>query len=216
MRVVESTINISIKYIQEQYHQPCCHHINGANLIVVDLVVAKFEFLAGYDLMRMDICNRMWYNCDTIDQITIGGDVDNEFNGVAVIIDVSIKVPTLISFSDTLTIIHDVYVSGLDSDKLSEYKYGNDNNHGTAIIIKSWYKIGADTFTFRLFLAGIYFILLMDRLPINMILVEFDAVIVSINELVSIVAVHSSIVAVSPDTQIICHVCVVFVLLLFL
>ena len=215
MHATESAIHISIKYIQEQYNQPCCHHIIGGNLIVVDAVIAKIEFLAvidiSDDLMRLYICKRMWYNGDTIDQIRIGFDVDNVFNGITVTIDIPIKIPTLILLLDTLTIIHDV---GSDSDKLSKYKYGHDNNHGTTIIIKSWYKIGADTFILGLFLAGIYFILAMDRLLINMIVIEFDAVIVSINQLVLILGVYSSIVAVHRDTQIICHVCVVFFYLL--
>ena len=53
--------------------------------------------------MTSNICNRMLFNCDTINQITIWVGVFHICNGMTVAVDISIKTAILIAFLNTLT-----------------------------------------------------------------------------------------------------------------
>ena len=150
----------------------------------------------------------MWYDRDTIDQITI--QVNDIFNGMALIIDVLIKMSVLIACLDILINRFDEIASNLD--QTSEYECGYDNNMDTITITNGWYKIGNVTPIVRSFLTTIHFtIKVIDVLPIKLILfLEFDVIIVAVNPLISILTSQSSITVIDCDTPIIHNVCVAF------
>lgn len=175
----------------------------------------------GYNLKTIDICNTMGYNCYAIGQITRRVDVNNVFHGIigmAVVIDISIKISILISFLNALTIISDRI--GLNLDIPSEYKCGYesyDNNSDHDTIINSWYKIRHTTLIVGLFVA-VCFLLIMQVLlvQINTIVShEIDAISIVMIQLVIILAIQTLIGVVYYDSPMICNVCYVYLLSFF-
>lgn len=147
----------------------------------------------------------MWYNYDTINQIAIQVDANDIFNGMTPIIDISIATSVSISLTNRFDGIK------LKLGKVSEYECGYVNNVNTITTTNTWYKIHIVTFTVKLFLTTIYFIRQsMDMLMNIIISIEFDVIVVVVNQLVLILAIQASIAAVDSNKQIICNVCAVF------
>ena len=164
--------------------------------------------------MERNTCNGMWHDCETTNQITI--QVNDIFNGMTFIAVISITMPVLIACLDILINIFDRIDSNLD--KLSEYQCGYYYDIDTITITNTWYKIRDAVLIVTLFLSSIYFtIKTIDGLPINITLfIEFDVIIVVLIQLMSILAVQSSIGAVDCDTQVIYNVCCVYFITFFI
>lgn len=162
-----------------------------------------------YDLIRNNICNRMGYNGDAMDEIILG-DV-SIFSEMTVIIDMSITISTFISFLNTLTNVFDE--TYLTLDKLNEYECEYNNNTDTSTTTNTFHKIGGATH-----IVGLLRDTVMDGLQINTIASnEFDVIIITMNQLILILAVQSSIFAVYCDSPMImiCKVCGVFIIFFY-
>lgn len=186
----------------------------GCNLEII-YPSTSIEFLIVIniccDVMRIDMCNRMWHNGDAIDQFSAGVAVVGMFNGIMVKIVSLIKISKLLLLLNTLTTIFNTNQSYLNKSSVFEYKYYN-NSH-TTIIMKASCKISGTSLILGLFLGAIYFIIqAMDtiRAIVSHELIEFGIIMIIMIHLAIILAVQSPISAVDVDPQTICNVCDVF------
>ena len=120
----------------------------------------KFIIIIGCDLgpfdltaMRINIYDRIRYS---MDQIKVGVDVCNTFNGIAFVIDNFVEILTLTLLLNAFAIIFDGIT--VDSDKLSEFKYNYLNNNNIIVSISIFCLVGSAAIVIGFFLDVAYFV----------------------------------------------------------
>ena len=163
--------------------------------------------------MKINIYHRKEYNFDIVNQIIVGINADGAFNIIIVLISIAINVLRLPSFLDALSIIFDGINSNLH--RLIEYECNHRNNNKITVVLANVDTIRGTAIVFEFCTIVIYFIIqVIDESSLNiLLLIEFDAIIITITQLVLKLIEETIIWPVLRRTQVIRSVCGVFSLL---
>ena len=149
---------------------------------------------------------KIHYNCNTISRITIGIAVYDMFNVLTSAINILIKSSMLVLFLDGLIIEFDGMK--LKLDKLTDFKSSYDNTTSITTIV-NFNGISSTGVTATFFLAAVSMIQAISALTSTItVSIEFDANIVSIDQLILNLVVYLSIDAVACHIQVLRKVCV--------
>ena len=196
----------------KRYYQHQCYSMFGilqlyklwAICINISPAMTKFD---PFDqiVIRVDICNRVWYNLDSIDRITMKIDVSGIFNSFVFVIHILIKKSILVLSLDVLIIIFGGMA--LNSDKQSEFECDSRNNDYATIITNNFYKIHGTPIVVAFSVDVCYFI--FPAMDTSSIPIEFEALIIKISPLILNFTTPLSINTINYHTQIKHNVCTI-------
>ena len=130
-------------------------------------------------VIRVDICNKIWYHLGNVDQITVGIDIYGIFDIFAFDTDILIQISIWNSPLDVLTIILHGNALNVDQQREFECDFGNNGQSG---VTNKFYKIHATPIVIGFFVNGFHFILqAMDTSSLSIALpIEFEEFIVAV------------------------------------
>ena len=160
--------------------------------------------------MKINIYHGKEYNFNIVNQNTLGINDNDIFNKITFIINIVVKVLRLLLFLDALPIIFDGINSNLH--KLIESERNHSNNNNITVVLANVDTIRGTVIVFEFDRIVIYFIIqVIDESSLNILLIiEFDAIIITITQLVLKLIVQTIIWEVFCHPQVIRNVCGVF------